>query len=393
MSHILDGISFGAIVRVRDRLFEMQAQGKKIYRLESGDPNFRLMEEGQKAILKALKDEQTHYTASTGILPLRKAIVAKLKRENNYDVGSPDNVVVTSGGMHALFLTFASILNPGDEVIIPDPMWTEIAENIKLAGGVPIRSPVAFINEVPVWGPHEISPYITAKTRAIFINTPHNPTGLVLNVDQLRAIGLLAVEHDLLVVSDEAYEHVIFDNRHVSIASILGTDRVISLYSTSKSYAMSGLRVGYVATTNQKALERMPKLLRCSTNGVNSLAQWAAAGCMDAGLATPLEMARIYKGRRNSLFNALSASRYLRPIKPDGSFFMWTRIDSSHPKYGPGVDEIVTEDLIQKFGVGSAPGSAFFGPRGSSDGRYYVRFAFSCDTRQLEEAAALLADY
>ncbi len=394
MSHVLDSISFGVIVKVRDRLFDLQAQGKKIYRLESGDPNFDMSEKAKTALVRALQDGHTHYTASTGIHPLRKAIVEKLKNENAYDVKSPDNVVVTSGGMHALFLTFSAILNPGDEVIIPDPMWTEIAENIKLAGGVPVRVPIEISASGMKWTAKQILKAVNSKTRAIFVNNPHNPTGMVLGTDDLREIVRVAEENDLIIVSDEAYEHVIFDRpQNISVASLAGTDRVLSLYSTSKSYAMSGLRVGYVATTNQQALQRMAKLLRCSTNGVNSLAQWAAKAAIEAGTASSREMASIYKRRRNRLWSALTSSQYLEPVVPEGSFFMWARIKENHPSYGPGVDEVVTEELINKFGVGSVPGSAFFGPGGDPNGKYYVRFAFSCDTTQLEEAASYLVDY
>ncbi len=138
MTHIVDQVSLGAIVQVRDRLLEQQAKGRKILRLESGDPSFDIPLHAREAMEKALRDGQTHYTASTGIPVLRQAIHRKVTTENNLQVPGPDNVIVTNGGMNGLYIIFRALLDPGDEVILPNPMWTEIAENIRLGGGVPV---------------------------------------------------------------------------------------------------------------------------------------------------------------------------------------------------------------------------------------------------------------
>lgn len=387
MAHILDTISFGAIVAVRDRLLRQQAAGRKIYRLESGDPSFDVPAHVQEAMIDALRRGHTHYTASTGIQPLREAIVVKAREVNRIAVDDAEQVVVTSGAMHGLYLTFRALLQPGDEVILPDPMWTEIAENIRLAGGVPVRCRLQ-TDAGLAYTAAQIEPLITRRTAAIFINSPHNPTGLVLSRATLQEIVDLAARRDLTLISDEAYEHVIFDGApHVSTASLPGAAaRTITLFSASKSYAMAGLRVGYVLAREPVFLGRMKKLLRCSTNGVNSIAQWGAAAALRGGQDAPRAMGTAYQERRDALLGALADVRALHPITPQGSFFLWCRIDETWPGYrGARDSEAMTNLLIDEAGVGSSPGSAF-GPAGEG----HLRLAFSCDRQQVEEGAALI---
>lgn len=389
MAHIVDQVSLGAIVQVRDRLLDQQARGRKVLRLESGDPSFDIPVTAREAMEKALRDGMTHYTASTGILPLREAIFRKVTAENGLKVPSPDNVIVTNGGMHGLYIIFLSMLDAGDEVILPDPMWTEIAENIRLGGGKPV--PVRLKPENGYqYDPSEIEAAITPKTRAIFVNTPHNPTGAVVERATLEAIAALAEKHNLFLISDEAYEHVIFDGKkHVSLGSIpAAQDRTVSVYSMSKTYAMSGLRLGYVIVTQPLFLERMKKLVRCTINGVNSVTQYGAAGALNGSQEFTHSMALEYQKRRDILFAALEQTPYLEPFKPSGAFYLWARIKPDWPGYdGKSDDWSMTNYLIDSAAIGSSPGSAF-----GAAGAGHIRFAFSCSTDQIEEAARLLPD-
>lgn len=389
MSHIVDQVSLGAIVQVRDRLLNQQAQGRKVLRLESGDPSFDIPVHVREAMEKALRDGQTHYTASTGIPVLRKAIFQKVTTENKLNIPNDDHVVVTNGGMHALYIIFRALLEPGDEVILPDPMWTEIAENIRLGGGVAV--PVMLLAENGYqYNVADIEAAITPRTRAIFINTPHNPTGAVTKPETLEQIALLAEKHNLLIVSDEAYEHVIYDGvRHLSLGSLpAAQNRTISTYTMSKTYAMSGLRLGYLAVSNDQLLERIKKLVRCTINGVNSVTQYGAA----AGLSGPQDatraMAQEYQKRRDTLFAALEEAPYIQAFKPSGAFYLWARIQPDWVGYdGKADDWSMTNYLIDKAGIGSAPGSAF-----GAAGAGHIRFAFSCSTAQVEEAAKLIPE-
>ncbi len=387
MSHILDSVSLGAIVQVRDRLLDQQAKGRKVLRLESGDPSFDIPLHVREAMEKALRDGQTHYTASTGIPPLREAILKKVTAENGLSVPSADNVVVTNGGMHGLYVLFRAMLEAGDEVILPDPMWTEIAENIRLGGGTPV--PVRLHSENGhQYNPDEIESAITPRTRAIFVNTPHNPTGTVASRGTLERIADLAANHNLTLISDEAYEHVIFDGqKHVSLGSFPSAQgRTVSVYSMSKTYAMSGLRMGYLVVTDALLLERLKKLVRCTINGVNSVTQYGATAALNGPQDATRSMAAEYQLRRDMLLVALEESPYLEPFKPGGAFYLWAKIKKEWPGYqGKTDDWSMTNYLIDRVGVGSSPGSAF-----GAAGAGHIRFAFSCSTEQVREAAGLI---
>jgi aspartate aminotransferase len=389
MTHIVDQVSLGAIVQVRDRLLEQQARGRKVLRLESGDPSFDIPSHVREAMEKALRDGLTHYTASTGIPPLREAIYRKVTQENGLAVPDADHVVVTNGGMHGLYILFRGLLDEGDEVILPDPMWTEISENIRLAGGKPVpvrlRSDERYRYDVAA-----IEAAITPRTRAIFVNTPHNPTGAVSDRETLEQVAALAERHNLLLVSDEAYEHVIFDGqKHTSLGSLpAGKDRTISVFSMSKTYAMSGLRMGYLALSDDRLLERIKKLVRCTINGVNSVTQYGAAAALNGPQDATRAMAQEYQKRRDLLVAALDESPYVEAFTPSGAFYVWARIKPDWPGYqGASDDWSMTNYLIDKSGIGSAPGSAF-----GEAGAGHIRFAFSCSTAQVEEAAILLPD-
>ena len=387
MTNIIDQVSLGAIVQVRDRLLEQQDKGRKVLRLESGDPSFDIPVHVREAMEKALRDGLTHYTASTGIAPLREAIFRKVTSENGLKLPGPEAVVVTNGAMHGLYILFQALLDPGDEVILPDPMWTEVGENIRLAGGIPIPVPLR-AEAAYQYDPQGIEAAITPHTRLIFVNTPHNPTGSVADLVTLEAIAAIAEKHKLLLVSDEAYEHVIFDGRkHISLGSIpAAQNRTVSVFSMSKTYAMSGLRLGYLVLHDTQTLDRIKKLVRCTINGVNSVTQYGAAAALNGPQDAPHAMAKEYQMRRDILYDALEESPYLKVFKPQGAFYLWASIQPDWPGYGGKSDDwSMTNFLIDKSAIGSAPGSAF-GPADAG----HIRFAFSCSTAQVNEAAELL---
>ncbi len=389
MTHIVDQVSLGAIVQVRDRLLEQQARGRQVLRLESGDPSFDIPVHVREAMEKALRDGLTHYTASTGIPQLRDAIVRKVAQQNGLTVPSADHVVVTNGGMHGLYILFRALLDAGDEVILPDPMWTEIAENIRLGGGTAVPVRLREDNHYE-YDPAEIEAAITPRTRAIFINTPHNPTGAVASRETLEAIAAIADKHNLYIVSDEAYEHVIFDGlQHISIGSLpAARERTITVFSMSKTYAMSGLRMGYLVIPQAWILERIKKLVRCTINGVNSVAQWGATAALNAPQDATLAMAVEYQLRRDTLHDALVEAPYVMPFKPGGAFYLWCKMSPDWVGYnGMNDDWSMTNYLIDTAGIGAAPGSAF-----GAAGAGHIRFAFSCSTKQVQQAAALLPE-
>ena len=385
--HRLDGVSFGKIVQIRETLLRAQAKGARVIRFESGDPSFSVPPHVLGAIAEAGRAGKTHYVPNDGIPELRRALADKLRTKNGIDGVLPRDVYLTNGAMHALYVTFGTLLSEGDEVIIPDPMWTEVAENIRLAGGVPVRVALQAAADY-AYVPEAVARAITPATRAIFINTPHNPTGAVLDRSTLEALVAIARERDLWIVSDEAYEDVLYEPySHTSVASIAGdwADRVISVYSFSKSHAMSGLRVGYIVTKSAVLQERIQKLLRCTINGVNSLAQWAALSATTGSQDHLPAMRAEYRVRRDMLLAALDGIPGVRAFTPRGAFYVWAELDPS--LYGRlGVQS--ADELSAKLaanGIGSAPGDAFGEQCADA-----IRFAFSCDTEMVRVGAEVL---
>ncbi|MGC8620018.1 MAG: pyridoxal phosphate-dependent aminotransferase [Thermoplasmata archaeon] len=373
--NIVDDVSFGAIVKIRDQLLEMQRKGEKVFRLESGDPSFTLEGHIKNAIIDAIKNDKTHYTDSTGIPELRKAISEKLKRKNGIMDADTDNVLVTNGGMNAIYVAFRSLLNNGDKVIIPDPMWTEIAEIIKLSGGTPVYMPSQNFVE-------SIEKTRFQNLKAIFINSPHNPTGKVFTGNEFKKIIDFASDNALFLISDEAYEDVIFDGRK-NFSPGSKYENTISLYSMSKTYAMSGLRIGYIHARDKKILERMRKMLRVTINGVNSITQYGAVAALNGPQDFVDLMKKEYQKRRDIIYYAVKDSKFLTPIKPEGAFYLWCKINEKPEGVHNSWD--MSEFILKKTGVGSTPGPVF-GPSGED----YIRFAFSADTKIIEEASSIL---
>lgn len=382
--HPLDEISLGLIVQIRERLLKAQAAGTKVYRLESGDPNFSVPPHVLDAIGKAGAAGKTHYIPNSGIPELRKALADKAVRKNGLAGTTDDDIFLTNGAMHALYVAFGALLSPGDEVILPDPMWTEVAENIRLAGGVTVGVPLRADHDFE-YDTAEIEAAITPRTTAIFLNTPQNPTGAVLSEQTLREIADIAKRHDLWLISDEAYEDVIYEpHRHYSIGSFVPehAEKTISIFSFSKSYAMSGLRTGYIVTKSPLLHDRIPKLLRCTINGVNSLAQWAALAAVTGDQSQLAAMRAEYELRRDTLVAALASIDGVRPFVPRGAFYVWAELDPAIYERLGVADAAELSDKLAAIGIGSAPGIAF--GQTCDDA---IRFAYSCATPMVKEGA------
>jgi aspartate/methionine/tyrosine aminotransferase len=244
MGKYLDRVPFSGIIRIRDMMYSV----KDPFRLDQGDVSFDAPESVKTAMRRSIDANHTHYVQTTGIPRLVELLADKLTRTNGIPIGGPDEIMVTTGGIHALYVACQALFEPGDEVIIPDPEWPPCAGNILAAQAQPVPCP---LHEALGWRYDlaELASKVSPKTRAIYINSPHNPTGGVLTRADLEAIAAIVRERDLWLISDEAYEDVIFDGaEHVSPASLPGMyERTISVFTFSKSYAMTGLRLGYLA--------------------------------------------------------------------------------------------------------------------------------------------------
>jgi aspartate aminotransferase len=389
MASYLDSVPFSGIIRIRDLMYDVANP----FRLDQGDVSFDAPSSVKDAIVRAVRDNETHYLQTTGLPRLRALMAAKLRDRNGIPVRDPDEVLVTNGGIHGLYIAFQSLLEPGDEVVIPDPVWPPCAGNILAARGRPVPCPLhrrlGWRYEID-----ELAAAITPRTRAIYINSPHNPTGGVLTVEDIAAIAELARERHLWIVSDEAYEDVLYDGAvHVSPASLADTyARTVSVYTFSKSYAMTGLRLGYLATPDERLRDRMKKVLFYTASNVSSIVQFGGIGGLE-GPQTCVETFRRELQERRDLFYAgvvEASGGVLDGTPPGGAFyaFLAIRPDWQPPGDGPSsVSWAFAEHLIRRGRIGCVPGADF-----GSGGEGYVRFCFARDRAELEGALRSMAE-
>ncbi len=383
MNNELEQVVFSGIVAVRDRLLQLPDP----LRLESGEPSFDTPAHIKEAAAKALQDNATHYAPSTGIKELKGAILEKVERKNGIDyLDGPDKVVVTNGGMHGMYCTFRTILNPGDEVIIPRPNWTATAWMIRLSGGK-----LKFCRLLPErqyrWDIEELEEQVTSQTRAALINSPHNPTGGVMLKEDLEQLLRLAEEHDLYVVSDEAYEDIIYDHEHVSIAAVAKDfpqrvrDKIISCYTFSKSYAMTGWRLGYTVCSSAAFAEQIKKMILYTINGVSTPTQYAGVAALRGPQEAVSNMTSTYRERRDILFDGVKNSPFLTcDTPPSGAFYLYARINDSWQ----GTAWDMVNHLIDNYSMGSVPGDIFY------DTDKAIRFSYACSTDMIRRAVANL---
>lgn len=384
MGKFLDSVPVSAIVRIRDMMYTV----KDPFRLDQGDVSFDAPDTFKQAVAKAMADNRTHYLPSSGIPPLRKAFAEKMRRKNGIPIGSDDEVIVTNGGTHGLFAVFQAILEPGDEVIIPDPEWPPTMAIVKQAGGIPVQVPLR--EELGWrWNIAEVEKAMTPKTRVLYLNSPNNPTGGVLMRSDLEQLAQMARDRNLLVVSDEAYEDVVYKGEHVSMASLPGMyDRTIPVYTMSKSYAITGVRVGYFAMKDPALRDRGAKVVLYSTTNVSSIAQYGAVGAMEGSQQCIDDFKKELLFRRDMFYTGLqdAAPGVFSGTPPDGAFYAFVKINSEWAKNagitGPSLSWAMAEFLIKHARIGCVPG-VDFGP--NSEG--YLRF---CTCRSREELTGAL---
>ncbi|HEX8858538.1 MAG TPA: aminotransferase class I/II-fold pyridoxal phosphate-dependent enzyme [Actinomycetes bacterium] len=354
--------------------------GQPVIGLHVGEPSFPTPDHVRKAAADALDRGETRYVPNAGITPLRNAISDKLARRNRI-AASPDQVIVTAGGVQALHVALSATVQSGDEVLIPDPGWPNFAMAVQLLQATPVRYPLrpenSFLPDVA-----ELDRLVTARTRAIMVNSPSNPLGAVLGAELAARLCRLADAHDLWLVSDECYDAITFDVPHVSPAAYDRQQRVISCFSFSKTYAMTGLRVGYlvapegVAATAAKMQE---PLISC----VNAPAQYAALAALEGSQDVVDVMRRTYQRRRDAAAQVLrdSGTGFLMP---DGAFYLWIDVrDRCH-----GDVEEWALGLLRERQVAVAPGTAF-GPAGQG----WARVSLATRSDDLLEGLRRLAEW
>ncbi|HMB80247.1 MAG TPA: pyridoxal phosphate-dependent aminotransferase [Vicinamibacterales bacterium] len=382
MASYLDSVPFSGIIRIRDMMYSVADP----YRLDQGDVSFDAPDSVKAGMTRAIAGNHSHYVQTTGVPRLRELIAAKLRDTNGIPIDDVEDVLVTNGGIHGLYILCRSLLDTGDEVLIPDPAWPPAAGNILTARGVPVGYR---LYESKGWQPDldEIEAKITPRTRVLYLNSPSNPTGGVLTLAYLERLAAIAHAHNLWVISDEAYEDVVFDGEHISIASLPGMyKRTIPLYTFSKSYAMTGLRLGYIAIKDAAIRDRAKKLLFYTASNVASVVQYGGIGALE-GPQDCIETFRTeLRERRDLFYRGITdvAGDVLSGQPPAGAFYAFLRIN---PAWAEGVQSTkslswrIVEYLIKNGRIGCVPG-VDFGPNGEG----YVRFCFARDRKELTGA-------
>ena len=364
------------------KMFNLAADMKDVISFTVGEPDFDTPKHIVDAAIEALRRGETRYTPNAGILPLRKAISASFEKSHGIKYDPNSQLIVTSGGMEALLLTMLTILDPGDEIILPNPYWTNYPSQAQICSAVPRLVPV-YEADGFMYRPEALEAAITPKTKAILINSPANPTGGVGSREALEAIAKIAVKHDLYVLSDEVYCNLLYDSTFTSIATLPGMEeRTIIINSFSKTYAMTGWRVGFAAA-NADIIGNMVKLQEDVCACVNSAAQFGALAALE-GTQEPLyKMQAEYAARRNLIVSHVNSIEGLSIVAPQGAFYAFINIEKT------GLDsEAFAYGLLKSEGVIVVPGNAF-GDMGDS----FVRISYATSRENIEEGMKRIARY
>lgn len=307
---------------------QMKADGLNVVGFGAGEPDFDTPDHIKQAAIAAIMGGKTKYTPASGTLELKKAICAKFKRDNGLDY-EPSDIVVSNGAKHSLINAFGAILNPGDEVIIPAPYWVSYPEMVKYNDGVPVIIHTTEENKFK-FSPEQFESAITPKTKAIVINSPCNPTGMVYTADELKAIADIAVKHGIYVISDEIYEHLIYGGiTHTSIASF-GDDikeLTIIINGVSKTYAMTGWRIGFTASSARIA-KMMSNVQSHTTSNPNSIAQEATIAALNGPKEELEAMVKEFDSRRKYMVERINAVDGVSCTAPDGAFYVMMNIEN-----------------------------------------------------------------
>jgi aspartate aminotransferase len=365
-------------VRISNLVSKLKGEGVDIISFSVGEPDFHTPDNITQAAIKALNDHFTHYTPSAGIPELRKAVAAKSRKENG--IPCDEQHVIITPTKHALFMAFLAMIDADDEVILPDPSWGTFEACALIAGGVP-KPVVLDAEEDYRMLPEKVAEAITPRTRMILCNSPSNPTGAVLEKSDIKGISDLAIDHDLIVLSDETYEKIIFEGKHHSFASVPGMfERTITVNGFSKTYAMTGWRLGWVIAPLPITKE-INKLQTQTITNATSFAQVAGVEALQGSQVEVKAMIEEFKARREIVFGYIQDIPQLHCPKPRGAFYMFPKYDLKMSS------EDMAAHLLREAHVAVTPGSTF-GPAGEG----HIRISYAASREDLKEGMTRIKD-
>jgi aspartate aminotransferase len=383
ISKRLAAVAASQTIAMAQKSRELKAQGVDVISLSVGEPDFFTPDYVKDAAKQAIDDNFSFYSPVPGFPDLIDAIVEKFKRENKLEYKA-SQIVVSAGAKHSLSNIFLSILNPGDEVLIPTPYWVSYPEAVKLAEAKPVYIPSTIETGFKVT-PEQVQKAITPQTKMFVFSSPSNPTGAVYSKDELAALAkVFAKNPQILIVSDEIYEHITFSGKHETIAQFKNIkDQVIIVNGVSKGYAMTGWRIGYMAAPEWVA-KACNKLQSQVTSGVFSIAQKASVAAINGGLDFPKMMTEAFLRRRDLMLNGLGSIKGMKVDKPDGAFYIFADVSAFIGKTTPNGDKIknsyeLSLYLLSDGHVATVSGDGFGNPE-------CIRFSFATSDENLEKA-------
>ena len=357
ISSRIQNITPSLTLAVTNQAKAMRAAGEEVYGLAGGEPDLDTPKFITEAAIEALNNGKTKYTPSSGIPELREAIANKLLTENKISY-TPQEIIVNAGAKHSCYNAIAAVIEEGDEVIIPAPFWVSYPEMVRLAGGVPVIVETTFKNEWKMT-PEQFEDAMSPKTKMVIINTPGNPTGSIYSAEELKAIGEIAAYEEIVILSDEIYEHMVYDdNKHVSIASLSKElrDLTITVNGFSKAYSMTGWRLGYIAAPKPLA-DAIAKIQSHTTSNACTFAQYGALAALENKEQSESfisDLVAEYDVRRQFVYNRLNEIPNIKVTQPKGAFYFF--VDTSEI----GIkSQNLCDKLINRYQVAAVPGIAF----------------------------------
>ena len=361
---------------------QMKADGLDVIGFGTGEPDFMTPDNISEAGIAAIREGKTKYTPAAGIVPLRKAAAARLKADCGLHCDYTQ-IVIASGAKHNVYAALRALVNPGDEVIVPAPYWVSYCEMVSICGGVPV---VVETTEGAGFKmtPAQLEAAVTPKTKALMLNNPSNPTGMVYTESELRALAEVCVKHDLYVIADEIYYKLMYDGKPFTSFASLGEDvkeRTILINGVSKSYAMTGWRIGYAAANAQIA-KVMSNYLSHSTGAPSTISQWAAVEALEGQQDTIEDMRKVFEQRRNYFVKRLNSIPGVSCIMPEGAFYIMMNIEKLIGRTIGGVeitdDDVFAEAFLKQGLVAVVPCSGF-------GIKNFVRWTYATSMENIEE--------
>lgn len=382
LSHIAQNVQASTTLAIDAMFKQMKADGIDVIGFGAGEPDFNTPDNIKSAAVKAIEENKTKYTPAAGIMELRKAVCNRLKEDCGLDY-KPTQIVVASGAKHSVFVALQVLVNPGDEVILPAPFWVSYYELIKMAGGVPV-----IVNATEEEGfkmtAEKFAAAITPKTKAVILNNPSNPTGMMYTKAELEALAKLCVENDIYVIADEIYYSLVYDGREfTSFASLSEEIKELTIIvnGVSKSYAMTGWRIGYTASNDQIA-KVMANYLSHSTSAPSSVSQWAAVAALEGPQEGIRAMRDEFEARRNYIVERMNAIDGVSCLNPEGAFYVMMNIEGL---IGRTFGEITIHDsddfakaFLEQGLVAVVPCSGFGSPN-------FVRWSYATSLDNIKE--------